>query len=162
MKPLGGFRRRLPLATLVMNPGHAPESYDGRHWMPQLIRETVRVANRGEGLARVAEQPAVDRQVIPAAGAGIVAAVEQCMRCMPIPIIESDPAFGVGDGHHWLPHRREGRPQRMMRLEKPTSVALGLCGLQQPLCALVGLLVLPAPVSDEPQPPEHGKATRYV
>ncbi len=130
MKPLGSLRRCLALAPLVMDPGHVPVSEGGRHRVPELLGETVGVANRGESLVRVAEQPAVHREVIPAAGAGIVAAVGKCVWCVPIPIIESDPTLGVRDDGRRLPHRGERRPQRMMRLEQSTRVVPGLRGDQ--------------------------------
>ena len=65
---------------------------------PSCSATRVRLADGGESLIRVAEQPAVDRQMIPATGAGIVPAVEKCVRGVPVTIVELDPAFGVHGG----------------------------------------------------------------
>ena len=79
---LCGFCCRLAVAPLVVQPGHEPERDDSCHRMVDLLREPARVVHGKKSLIGIAEQPAVDCQVIPAAHARIVAAIENiCAAC---------------------------------------------------------------------------------
>jgi len=78
--------------------------------MLELIAKARRIPHRKEGLVGITEQPTIESQRMPAAHAGIVAAIHEHLGRIPVAVIERDATLGVWNGGCRLAHRTERCP----------------------------------------------------
>ena len=159
------------LRSLCREVSLAPEQAEGdRHpqddgrglRLLQLVGQVLRIAHDREGAVGIAEEPAGERLLVPAASAGIVAGIEERLRGVALALVEGHPPLHVGDGGRRLAHREQRRPQRVMGLDQAPAVVASLGVGQQARAGLARRLVTAEGVADEPQPPHHGEPARRV
>jgi hypothetical protein len=90
------------------------------------LDEAERVVQGADGTVGVAEQPARQRQIVVAAHTGIVAAVQERRRDMPIAVVEDQAPFDVEGRRRRLAHGEERWPQGVVGLQELFGVVVTL------------------------------------
>ena len=124
----------------------------------QGLGQGERLAQALQGLVRIAEDPEGQGRTVEATHAGVMPAVEPCVRVVLLGIVERSPLLEVGSGRGKLSAPQQGRPQRVVGFQEERRVVDLLGQAQEPLPQRPRPLVLGAVVIKSPESPQHWKA----
>jgi hypothetical protein len=123
----------------------------------QGLGQGKRLAQALQSLVRIAEHPEGQGRYHAATHAGVMPAVEPCVRVVLLGIVERSPLLEVGSGSGQLAAPQQGRPQRVVGFQEERSVVDLLGQAQEPLPQRPRPLVLCAVVIKSPESPQHWK-----
>ena len=118
----GPLVRGLLLPARLMQHGGKVQGHCQTGGVRQGLGQGERLSQALQGLIRIAEDPEGQGRMAEATHAGVMPAVEPCVRVVLLGIVERSPLLEVGSGSGKLAAQHQGRPQRVVGFQEERRV----------------------------------------
>src|SRR5712692_5596682 len=147
----------LHLATMLVKHRRIRQGHHGSVWVTELLRERQCFAYLLHGLLRVTEQPRRGGAQKPTAHTGVVSAIEKRMRAVQLRLIKRGAPLRVLTSGGDFAAKYQGRPQRVMGLQKKRCVLRAPRQEKELICQVLCLFEVSLYRMNEPDSPQHGE-----